>query len=271
MSSPERLWPQIWPKYPLLFHVLCLSEVGGETNIISAIIFLKYLGPAIFCQWWGDGSCPLATKPSHCPWSWTCCLHNSYIPSSIQGSSFGSLPNCFSGEQDHTEQSQEDPGTHMTLLEAVLLNSCCRSVPSENDPCFWWFLQINLLNLAFSQEEVIGPEKKRKVSEPEKLLLNSRKLCSFWHTIHLEGVSLHCHLTATDHCLTLPHPMCISVCLFVSWKLWIAKRQQHQNYHITVNQLHLFDVLKLRIYHSTWMVSVCFFLPLSLTPLPLTG
>uniref|UniRef100_A0A8C9KTT6 HORMA domain-containing protein n=1 Tax=Serinus canaria TaxID=9135 RepID=A0A8C9KTT6_SERCA len=39
--------------------------------------------------------------------------------------------------------------------------------------------KINLLNLAFSQEEVIGPEKKRKVSEPEKLPLNSRKLCSF--------------------------------------------------------------------------------------------
>ncbi|NWW65738.1 HORM2 protein, partial [Ifrita kowaldi] len=35
--------------------------------------------------------------------------------------------------------------------------------------------KINLLNLAFSQEEVIGPEKKRKVSEPEKLPLNSRK------------------------------------------------------------------------------------------------
>ncbi|NXY16884.1 HORM2 protein, partial [Atrichornis clamosus] len=35
--------------------------------------------------------------------------------------------------------------------------------------------RINLLNLAFSQEEVIGPEKKRKVSEPEKLPLNSRK------------------------------------------------------------------------------------------------
>ncbi|NWI04526.1 HORM2 protein, partial [Tichodroma muraria] len=35
--------------------------------------------------------------------------------------------------------------------------------------------KINLLNLAFSQEEVIGPKKKRKVSEPEKLPLNSRK------------------------------------------------------------------------------------------------
>ncbi|NWI40270.1 HORM2 protein, partial [Picathartes gymnocephalus] len=35
--------------------------------------------------------------------------------------------------------------------------------------------KINLLNLAFSQEEVIGPEKKRKVSEPEKLPLNGRK------------------------------------------------------------------------------------------------
>ncbi|NXU35158.1 HORM2 protein, partial [Drymodes brunneopygia] len=35
--------------------------------------------------------------------------------------------------------------------------------------------EINLLNLAFSQEEAIGPEKKRKVSEPEKLPLNGRK------------------------------------------------------------------------------------------------
>ncbi|NWY38001.1 HORM2 protein, partial [Sylvia atricapilla] len=35
--------------------------------------------------------------------------------------------------------------------------------------------EINLLNLAFSQEEVVGPEKKRKVSEPEKLPLNGRK------------------------------------------------------------------------------------------------
>ncbi|NXR46119.1 HORM2 protein, partial [Hippolais icterina] len=35
--------------------------------------------------------------------------------------------------------------------------------------------KVNLLNLAFSQEEVVGPKKKRKVSEPEKLTLNSRK------------------------------------------------------------------------------------------------
>ncbi|NXY35752.1 HORM2 protein, partial [Pomatorhinus ruficollis] len=35
--------------------------------------------------------------------------------------------------------------------------------------------KINLLNLAFSQEEALGPEKKRKVSEPEKLPLNGRK------------------------------------------------------------------------------------------------
>ncbi|NXF08562.1 HORM2 protein, partial [Smithornis capensis] len=35
--------------------------------------------------------------------------------------------------------------------------------------------KINLLNLAFSQEEVTGPEKRRKVSEPEKLPLNGRK------------------------------------------------------------------------------------------------
>ncbi|XP_032851058.1 HORMA domain-containing protein 2 isoform X2 [Tyto alba] len=35
--------------------------------------------------------------------------------------------------------------------------------------------QISCLTLAFSQEEVIGPKKKRKVSEPEKLLLEGRK------------------------------------------------------------------------------------------------
>ncbi|NWR03995.1 HORM2 protein, partial [Paradoxornis webbianus] len=35
--------------------------------------------------------------------------------------------------------------------------------------------KVNLLNLAFSQEEVVGPKKKRKVSEPEKLPLNGRK------------------------------------------------------------------------------------------------
>ncbi|NWI14170.1 HORM2 protein, partial [Crypturellus soui] len=35
--------------------------------------------------------------------------------------------------------------------------------------------KIRCLNLAFSQEEVIGPEKKRKVSEPERLLLEGRK------------------------------------------------------------------------------------------------
>ncbi|NXW48557.1 HORM2 protein, partial [Nyctiprogne leucopyga] len=35
--------------------------------------------------------------------------------------------------------------------------------------------KISCLNLALSQEEVIGPKKKRKVSEPEKLLLEGRK------------------------------------------------------------------------------------------------
>ncbi|NXI53916.1 HORM2 protein, partial [Chloroceryle aenea] len=35
--------------------------------------------------------------------------------------------------------------------------------------------KISCLNLAFSQEEVTGPKKKRKVSEPEKLLLEGRK------------------------------------------------------------------------------------------------
>uniref|UniRef100_A0A8C9KXK8 HORMA domain-containing protein n=2 Tax=Serinus canaria TaxID=9135 RepID=A0A8C9KXK8_SERCA len=50
---------------------------------------------------------------------------------------------------------------------------------TDRMPCSRACQEINLLNLAFSQEEVIGPEKKRKVSEPEKLPLNSRKLCSF--------------------------------------------------------------------------------------------
>ncbi|XP_010283891.1 PREDICTED: HORMA domain-containing protein 2 [Phaethon lepturus] len=45
-------------------------------------------------------------------------------------------------------------------------------------PCSRTSQQINCLNLAFSQEEVIGPKKKRKVSEPEKLLLEGRKWCS---------------------------------------------------------------------------------------------
>ncbi|XP_014750264.1 PREDICTED: HORMA domain-containing protein 2 [Sturnus vulgaris] len=50
---------------------------------------------------------------------------------------------------------------------------------TDGMPCSRACQEINLLNLAFSQEEVIGPEKKRKVSEPKKLLLNGRKLCSF--------------------------------------------------------------------------------------------
>nr|XP_041575327.1 HORMA domain-containing protein 2 isoform X1 [Taeniopygia guttata]XP_041575328.1 HORMA domain-containing protein 2 isoform X1 [Taeniopygia guttata]XP_041575329.1 HORMA domain-containing protein 2 isoform X1 [Taeniopygia guttata] len=50
---------------------------------------------------------------------------------------------------------------------------------TDRMPCSRACQEINLLSLAFSQEEVIGPEKKRKVSEPEKLPLNGRKLCSF--------------------------------------------------------------------------------------------
>ncbi|KAL9834663.1 HORMA domain-containing protein 2 [Geothlypis trichas] len=50
---------------------------------------------------------------------------------------------------------------------------------TDRMPCPRTCQEINLLNLAFSQEEVIGPEKKRKVSEPEKQPLRGRKLCSF--------------------------------------------------------------------------------------------
>lgn len=132
------------------------------------------------------GTVPCATKPVLFPWSWTCCFHKSYSSNSIHYPSFDSLPNCFSGEQDHTEQIQEDPGKHIVVLEVVFLDSSSRSPYRENDHCFWWFLQINCLNLAFSQEEVTGPKKKRKVSEPEKLLLEGRKSCSFWHTIRFE-------------------------------------------------------------------------------------
>lgn len=130
------------------------------------------------------GTVPCATKTILCPWSWTCCFHKSYSPNSIQYSNFDSLPNCFPGGQDHTEQTQEDPGKHTVVLEVVFLDSRSRSLYCDSDRCFWWFLQMNCLNLAFSQEEVIGPKKKRKVSEPEKLLLEGRKCCSFWHTIH---------------------------------------------------------------------------------------
>ncbi|KAM6111971.1 HORMA domain-containing protein 2 [Pterocles gutturalis] len=42
-------------------------------------------------------------------------------------------------------------------------------------PCSRASQQISCLNLAFSQEEVTGPKKRRKVSEPEKLLLEGRK------------------------------------------------------------------------------------------------
>ncbi|XP_054075855.1 HORMA domain-containing protein 2 [Rissa tridactyla] len=42
-------------------------------------------------------------------------------------------------------------------------------------PCSRASQKISCLNLAFSQEEVTGPKKKRKVSEPEKLLLEGRK------------------------------------------------------------------------------------------------
>ncbi|XP_051489969.1 HORMA domain-containing protein 2 [Apus apus] len=46
-------------------------------------------------------------------------------------------------------------------------------------PCSGASQQISCPSFASSQEEVIGPKKKRKVSEPEKPLLEGRKLCSF--------------------------------------------------------------------------------------------
>ncbi|XP_037236778.1 HORMA domain-containing protein 2 isoform X5 [Falco rusticolus] len=46
-------------------------------------------------------------------------------------------------------------------------------------PCSRESQQISCMSLAPSQEEVTGPKKKRKVSEPEELLLEGRKSCSF--------------------------------------------------------------------------------------------
>ncbi|XP_061226466.1 HORMA domain-containing protein 2 isoform X1 [Neopsephotus bourkii] len=63
---------------------------------------------------------------------------------------------------------QDTGGKKKTGVKETGRMSCSR--PSQ---------QINCLNLAFSQEEVTGPKKKRKVSEPEKLLLEGRKSCSF--------------------------------------------------------------------------------------------
>ena len=147
--------------------------------------FSKFSLLLIFSVGGGEmGPVPCATKTILCPWSSTCCIHKSYHPRSIQYSNFDSLPRWFSGEQDHTEQTQEDPGKHVVVLGAVFLDSSSLSLYRENDHCFWWFLQISCLNLAFSQEEVIGPKKKRKVSEPEELLLNGGKWWPFWHTIH---------------------------------------------------------------------------------------
>lgn len=82
------------------------------------------------------GPVPLPPNPFPVPEAEAVAYITLTFPAPSSTPSFDSLPNCFSGEQDHTEQSQEDPGTHMTLLEAVLLNSCCRSVPCENDPGF---------------------------------------------------------------------------------------------------------------------------------------
>ncbi|XP_013810258.1 HORMA domain-containing protein 2 isoform X2 [Apteryx mantelli] len=59
---------------------------------------------------------------------------------------------------------QDTGGEEKTRIKETGKMCCSRASP-----------QISCLNLAFSQEEVIGPKKKRKVSEPDKLLLEGRK------------------------------------------------------------------------------------------------
>ncbi|XP_062446176.1 HORMA domain-containing protein 2 [Rhea pennata] len=59
---------------------------------------------------------------------------------------------------------QDTGGKEKTRIKETGKMCCSRTSP-----------QISCLNLSFSQEEVIGPKKKRKVSEPEKLLLEGRK------------------------------------------------------------------------------------------------
>lgn len=200
MSPPRRLFPvttDLTYKPPAFKYFYDYLRLVKQAVPYKLLYFSKVSLLLVFSVGGGKmGTVPCATKTILCLWSWTCCFHESYSPSSIQYSSFDSLPNYFAGEQDHTEQTQEDPGKHIVVLEVVFLDSSSRSLYRENDHCFWWFLQISCLNLAFSQEEVIGPKKKRKVSEPEKLLLEGRKWCSFWHI--LEGVSSHCHLAIKD-------------------------------------------------------------------------
>ncbi|XP_066055999.1 HORMA domain-containing protein 2 isoform X2 [Chamaea fasciata] len=88
---------------------------------------------------------------------------------------------------DSNEHEGDKNGTHpdrKTESPSLCLEDTGRKNKREiketdRMPCSRTCQQINLLNLAFSQEEVVGPKKKRKVSEPEKLPLNGRKLCSF--------------------------------------------------------------------------------------------
>ncbi|KAM8797538.1 HORMA domain-containing protein 2 [Eudromia elegans] len=73
-------------------------------------------------------------------------------------------------DEEEEEGSPKDTGgEERTKIREKTSKMCC----SRASP------QISGLNLAFSQEEVIGPKKRRKVSEPKKLLLEGRKWCSF--------------------------------------------------------------------------------------------
>ncbi|XP_009872515.1 PREDICTED: HORMA domain-containing protein 2 [Apaloderma vittatum] len=83
-----------------------------------------------------------------------------------------------SGEQGE-DKSDAHPGWKTESSSFCLQDAGGKKMTGGKErgrmPCSRASQQISDLNLEFSQEEVTGPKKKRKVSEPEKLLLEGRK------------------------------------------------------------------------------------------------
>ncbi|XP_049660111.1 HORMA domain-containing protein 2 isoform X1 [Accipiter gentilis] len=89
------------------------------------------------------------------------------------------LPVRADSSEHGKDKSDPHPGWKMEASSFYLQDTGGKKKTGINEmvrmPCSRASQQISCLNLAFSQEEVIGPKKKRKVSEPEKLLLEGRK------------------------------------------------------------------------------------------------
>ncbi|XP_010158233.1 PREDICTED: HORMA domain-containing protein 2-like, partial [Eurypyga helias] len=83
------------------------------------------------------------------------------------------------GSSEHGEdKSDTQPGCKMEASSFCLQDTGGKKTGMKETgrmPCSGTSQKISCLNLALSQEEVIGPKKKRKVSEPEELLLEARK------------------------------------------------------------------------------------------------